>query len=129
MHIRSERKSIRQLLSETKRIIESPDFNIDTDYILIKSKKEDPAYSTPTTMLDLEFDDEDVLSIIKSLELENYSHTLIDCDNDEPPYLFVFGKVIQGKPVYIKYKIREERRIIICVSFHYPKVTMEFPYK
>ncbi len=129
LHCRSERSTIRNLLKETKDILLSPDFNIDTDYILIQSSKEDFEYSTSATMIDLDFGDEDVIATLLSLELEDYSHTLIDRDNDEPPYLFVFGKVIQKKMVYIKYKIREAKRIIICVSFHYPKEQMEFPYR
>ncbi|MBE6046382.1 MAG: type II toxin-antitoxin system MqsR family toxin [Clostridiales bacterium] len=80
-------------------------------------------------MIDLDYGDEDVIATLLSLEVEDYSHTLIDRDNDEPPWLFVFGKEIQKKMVYIKYKIREGKRIIICVSFHYPKEEMEFPYK
>lgn len=129
MHMCSNRGSIKDLLTETRQILDSPDFNIDTDYVLIKSKKEEIEYSTPTTLLDLEFDDEDALEAIKTLRLEDYSHTLFDRDNDQPSYLYVFGKEIQGKLVYIKYKIREGKRIIICVSFHYPKESMEFPYK
>jgi len=43
--------------------------------------------------------------------------------------LYVFGKVINGKMVYIKLKIKgEPKKRIVCVSFHYAKDKMEFPY-
>jgi len=55
---------------------------------------------------------------------------LIDKDDDKPPLLFVFGKDINAKLVYIKLKIKGETdKKVLCLSFHYAKYDMKFPYK
>lgn len=53
----------------------------------------------------------------------------IDKDDLNPPLLFVFGKDIDGKLVYVKLKIKgDQQRHVLCVSFHYAKEKMTFPY-
>lgn len=106
------------------------DFNIDTDFILIrKNKKDDLEHSTPYTLLDLDYDIKDVADRLKELTVEEYSETKIDKDDLEPPLLFVFGKEINRKLVYIKLKIKgDQKRYVLCVSFHYAKNKMRFPY-
>lgn len=54
---------------------------------------------------------------------------LLKKDDLNPPLLFVFGKDIDNKLVYVKLKIKEKpQRHILCVSFHYAKDDMNFPY-
>ena len=105
-------------------------FDIDSDFWLSRARKPaDEEHSTPYTILDLEYDAEDVVKRISELTISEYSETLIDKDNLDPPLLFVFGKDIKGKLVYIKMKIKgEEKRQVFCVSFHYARERMEFPY-
>ena len=70
------------------------------------------------------------VEILKTLCVKEYSETKIDKDNTHPPLLFVFGKVIDGKEVYIKIKLRERaKRDIACISFHFAKNKMEYPYR
>ncbi len=58
-----------------------------------------------------------------------YSETKIDKDDLNPPLLFVFGKDINSKLVYVKLKIKgNQQRHVLCVSFHYEKEKMLFPY-
>ena len=111
-------------------LLESADFDLDTDFILIsKKKREDEKYSTPYTLLDLDYDIKDVAERLKELTTEEYSETKIDKDDLNPPLLFVFGKDINGKLVYIKLKLKgESRKRVLCVSFHYAKEQMTFPY-
>lgn len=67
---------------------------------------------------------------MKELKVEEYSETKIDKNDVTPLTLYVFGKVINGKLIYIKLKIREnERKQIVCISFHYAERDMEFPFK
>lgn len=109
----------------------SADFDISTDLTLIKKNKQgdDKKYSTPYTLLDLEYDAEDVVERLKELTLAEYSETKIDKNDIDPPLLFVFGKEISGKLIYIKLKIRgNQQRQVLCVSFHYAKENMIFPY-
>ena len=117
-------------LKELKMFLEKGDFNIDTDFILIrKNKKDDMEHSTPYTLLDLDYDIEDVVDRLKELTVEEYSETKIDKDDLDPPLLFVFGKNINRKLIYIKLKIKgDQKRHVLCVSFHYAKDKMKFPY-
>lgn len=59
---------------------------------------------------------------------EEYSETKVDKDDVNSPILFVFGKDINGKLIYVKLKIRNQQKQVVCVSFHYAKDKMEFPY-
>lgn len=71
----------------------------------------------------------DVVERLKEITLQDYSETLGDKDNDNPPYLHVFGKYINGKEVYIKLKIRDGiTKKVLCLSFHYAEYCMNHPY-
>jgi len=98
--------------------------------IVVKSKKDEIEYSTEYLMVDLDYDESDIVERLKELTLDEYSETLIDKDDDKPPLLFVFGKDINNRLVYIKLKIKGEKsKKVLCLSFHYAKHTMPFPYK
>lgn len=125
----SERKAVIDFLQLLKNILESEEFDLNNDLIIITSKKGGlEKFSTPYTLVELGYTADDVADTLRTLELDNYSETLIDKDNDDPPLLMVFGKDISDKLIYIKLKIRGERKII-CVSFHYAERDMIFPYK
>ena len=126
----SKRGEVAAFLEELKMFLEKGDFNIDTDFILIrKNKKDDMEHSTSYTLLDLDYDIEDVVDRLKELTVEEYSETKIDKDDLDPPLLFVFGKNINRKLIYIKLKIKgDQKRHVLCVSFHYAKDKMKFPY-
>ena len=127
----SKKREVIAFLDELKSILENADFEVDTDIILISKKKqgEDQKYSTPYTLLDLDYDTEDVVERLKELTVAEYSETKIDKDDLNPPLLFVFGKDINSKLVYVKLKINgDQQRHVLCVSFHYAKEKMSFPY-
>ena len=126
----SKREEVAAFLEELKMFLEKGDFNIDTDFILIrKNKTDDMEHSTPYTLLELDYDIEDVVDRIKELTVEEYSETKIDKDDLDPPLFFVFGKNINRKLIYIKLKIKgDQKRYVLCVSFHYAKDKMKFPY-
>lgn len=118
-------------LDELKMILLNENFNIDRDLILIKSKKNNDKvqYSTPYTLLDLSYDVCDVAAQLRELTIEEYSETLVDKNDINPPLLFVFGKNINNKQIYIKLKIKgDSKRHVLCVSFHYAEHVMTFPY-
>jgi hypothetical protein len=127
----SKKNEVTDFLEELHGILGKENFDIDTDITLIraKKKKEDELYSTPYTLLDLEYDTYDVVERLKELTVKEYSETLIDKDDINPPFLFVFGKDINDKQVYVKLKIKgNSSRYVVCVSFHYAKEKMVFPY-
>ena len=127
---RLKKVEVTAFLKELKVFLEKGDFNVDTDFVLIrKNKKGDVEHSTPYTLLDLEYDIEDVVDRLKELTVEEYSETKIDKYDLDPPLLLVFGKYINRKLIYIKLKIKgDQKRHVLCVSFHYAKDKMEFPY-
>lgn len=84
--IHSEKAAVKEFLEELMEILNAADFCIDR------------------TLTDLEYDSDDVVSRLKELTLQEYSETLIDKDFDKPPLLFVFGKDINKRLVYIKLK-------------------------
>ncbi len=127
----SKKREVVAFLNELKSLLENADFDIDTDFMLIKKRKQDEEqeYSTPYTLLDLDYDTEDVVERLKELTVAEYSETKIDKDDLNPPLLFVFGKDINSKLVYVKLKIKgNQQKHVLCVSFHYAKKKMTFPY-
>lgn len=127
--ILSDKKDVKNFLDDLKTIINDVSFDSNDDLIIIKSSKDEVQYSTRYTLLDLDYDTVDVVDRLKELTVSDYSETLIDKDDDKPPLLFVFGKDINNRQVYIKLKIKgENNRRILCLSFHYAKHKMKFPY-
>lgn len=126
----SKKKEVIAFLEDLKALLGKADFNIDTDLLLIRREKpDDITHSTPYTLLDLDYDAKDVIERLKELTVEEYSETKIDKDDLKPPLLFVFGKYINRKLIYIKLKVKgDQKKRVLCVSFHYPKDKMEFPY-
>ena len=128
--MQSKKREIVAFLEELKELLGKDDFNIDSDFLLIKKRKpDDEEHSTPYTILDLDYDIWDVVERLKELSVAEYSETKIDKDDLNPPLLFVFGKDINNKLVYIKLKIKgDNKKRVLCVSFHYAKEPMTFPY-
>ena len=128
----SKKQDIIAFLKELRELLEEDDFNIDSDFTLIKKNKpDDEKHSTTYTLLDLDYDSRDIVDRLKELTVAEYSETKIDKDDLNTPLLFVFGKDINRKLVYVKLKIKEkdnQKRRVLCVSFHYARYKMNFPY-
>ena len=126
----SKKREVVDFLNELHKLLGSNDFDINTDLNLIRKKKQgnDQKFSTPYTLLDLDYDATDVVNRLKELKVEEYSETKIDKDDVNPPILFVFGKDINNRLIYVKLKLRKQQKQVVCVSFHYAKDKMEFPY-
>ncbi len=126
----SKKREVIAFLEELKGLLNQEGFNIDSDLTIISKKKpDDEEHSTPYTLLDLDYDAWDIVERLKELTVSEYSETKIDKDDFNPPLLFVFGKDINRRLVYIKLKIKgEQRRRVLCVSFHYAREPMTFPY-
>ena len=127
----SAKKDVVAFLDELHRLLSSDEFDMDIDLELVQRKKNgtDQKFSTPYTLLDLDYDTEDIVNHLKELKLSEYSETKIDTDDVHPPVLFVFGKDISDRLIYVKLKIRDGGRKVVCVSFNYAKRTMLFPYR
>lgn len=129
--VHSDKKDVKAFLEKLNMVVNNKKFNIDSDLIIIQSRKnsDKEQFSTPFTLVDLEYDCFDILDRLKELTIENYSETKIDRDNDNPPLLYVFGMYIEEKLVYIKIKLKgDNQKRVLCLSFHYAEKQMEFPY-
>lgn len=117
-----------------KRILNKDQFDINEDFVLIMNHKSHGVhnYSTPQTIIDLEYSAEDVVNRLRELSVNEYHETLLDKDNTNPPFLFVFAKNINNHQVYIKLKIKntgKHMKQVLCVSFHYAQYEIKaFPY-
>ncbi|MHB8124948.1 MAG: hypothetical protein ACYDEJ_04765 [Desulfitobacteriaceae bacterium] len=121
----SLQEDVETFLRELKDILLSPNFNTSRDLdIMIKKRNEiatDP-YTTENTLLALDFDKTDVVDQLMTLRLSEYLETFIDDKDTSLPPFFAFAKVIQGKEVYIKGKIRDRQNcMVFCVSFHFAR--------
>lgn len=117
-HFHQSKQEIEKLLKKTKQIIYDPEFNPNTQFILMERKNDYEAniYNNKSTLLLLDFATKDIIEIIATLEYENYYQTIIDVVGFET-LLYVFKKEIKGYLIYIKYSIRNDK-IIFCISFH-----------
>lgn len=127
---RSKKKDVIEFLEKLNLIINDEKFDIYNDITLINKRKleEKSMFSTPYTLLDLEYDTIDIVERLRELTIQEYTETLFDKDDDNPPLLFVFGKVINCKTVYIKLKIKDVKKKVLCLSFHYAEYIMNYPY-
>lgn len=123
-HIYSQ-KEVDDFLIELRTILSSTDYELD---IVPRKKGEDPLdpFTTENTMIDLDYDSEDVKNELIALTSRDYLETIIDNEDSSRPPFWAFWKSIKGKEVYIKVKIRSKvTNKIFCVSFHYPRYPLK----
>ena len=120
----SPKQDVEEFIEKMLAILNKESFSVDRDLTINPSEKNDE------TMVELDYDTEDVAKELRSLVVENYSETKFDSAFEYVTYLYVFGKIVQGKLIYIKVKIRSRinNKNILCLSFHEAKYKMEFPY-
>jgi hypothetical protein len=81
------------------------------------------------TLIDLEISDLQRTKIIENLLAEDYSEgPLADTLNKLSP-MWVFGKQVKGKEVYIKITMGTVDNPVICISFHLSERLMKYPFK
>lgn len=68
-------------------------------------------------------------SIIQSLCVVDYVETLESLMPGRSDYLWVFGKQIDGKEVYIKVAVGEPSSKTICISFHLAEYPLKYAFK
>ena len=124
-------EDVENFLKSLQEVLQSKDFNIacDLDILLKKSSEAlDDPYTTQNTLLDLDFDREDVMQQL--LRGVHYYETIIDNKDPALPPFHAFIKEIEHRNVYIKIKIRDyARRKVFCVSFHYARYPIQsMPY-
>lgn len=128
--IQSDRRVVIAFLEELKNILNSEDFDLAEDIIVIKKEKTEREFSNAYTLVELEYDYGDVVECLKGLTVAEYSETLFDNEYDDLRALYVFGKVISNRLIYIKIRIQKDdsTKRVLCLSFHFAKHDMNYPY-
>lgn len=78
---------------------------------------------------------DDIKDEVLNLQVCDYIKGPLRDDKGYAKDWWVFGKVIQDREVYIKLKVKdynlegEQQLSCFCISFHFAKYTLKFPYK
>lgn len=85
--------------------------------------------TTINTMLDLEYNNEDIKEELLSLKTSDYIKTVRDRKRPESSDYWIFSKKVRSRDIYIKLKIYSVNKIHL-MSFHYAAFGIESkPYK
>ncbi len=80
-------------------------------------------------MLNLEITPSDREKILKNLLPEDY----VEGPKEDVVYggrsMWVFGKVLDKKEIYIKISMGEINKCVVCISFHMAEYPLEYPFK
>jgi len=67
--------------------------------------------------------------IILNLEVNDYSEGPLQETQQGGTEMWVFGKIIKGREIYIKVTISKITGVPVCISFHKAETPMNFPFK
>jgi hypothetical protein len=81
------------------------------------------------TLLDLEINKDYRNKILKSLIEEDYSDGPMEEKLNGGADMWVFGKLVKGKEIYIKISMSVAGAKVICISFHIAEYKMTYPFK
>lgn len=89
-----------------------------------------PRAETNQTIIDLGLTEKNVVSEILGLSVADYSEGALR-DRDRPGHVWVFGREIYGREIYIKLKIAPvgATQIAKCISFHEANYPLRYPYR
>lgn len=67
--------------------------------------------------------------ILKDLNVDDYSEGPLEEKMHGILPMWVFGKMVKQKEVYIKVSMGTENRQVICISFHISEHQINYPFK
>ncbi|MEK4701972.1 type II toxin-antitoxin system MqsR family toxin [Solibacillus sp. FSL R7-0668] len=112
---------VNDFLKVTRNILNSDDHNFSIQTTRYEENPLDP-FTTQNTLLALGFDDDDVIESLITLTAKDFSEKVPDFKRPGTPDFWVFEKIIDGRSIYVKFKIRDEKdKIIFCMSFHFAR--------
>ena len=82
-----------------------------------------------STLSALEIIPKDREKIIDSITLTDYSEGPLEEKLYGGSEMWVFGKFLKGKEIYIKISLGFSSSAVICISFHLAERSMSYPYK
>jgi hypothetical protein len=80
-------------------------------------------------LLDLEFCPVDRNTVLQALEVNNFSKGPVKEELYRGADMWVFGKTIKKREVYIKITMGTIGSSVICISFHLAQHKMNYPFK
>lgn len=95
--------------------------------ILIRSNRTNN--KNDLTLLELEINYTDVKKILQELTCEDYVEGPIPDKLYNISDMWVFGKTIKKKEIYIKVQLGHPNSKTICISFHFSDHKMVYPFK
>lgn len=123
MHPQNERHMV--MIEEVKAFLDQ--FNIKAQVFGIRFRDDRP--KNMETLLQLEITHVQREMVVKSLHVEDYVEgPVIDVLNKEGE-MWVFGKDVKGREVYIKITLGYENGQTICISFHIADHPLDYPFK
>jgi hypothetical protein len=81
------------------------------------------------TRLKLEINNTDIRRILCELTCEDYSDGPISDKLYNISDMWIFGKTIKKREVYIKIQLGRPGSSTICISFHFSEYQMKYPFK
>lgn len=81
------------------------------------------------TLVDLELRSTERKAILETLEIKDYSEGPLEEKLYGGADMWVFGKTVKGKEVYIKIAMGVMGSSVICISFHLAQHKMQYPLK
>lgn len=98
------------------------------DGFLLQKRKDG---ANDQTLLDLEFDREDIIREILTLQVDEYVYSVPDIIKPLEESYKVFHKIIKSKEIYIKIKIKYTKfKFVYCISFHEARYSeTDFPHR
>jgi len=81
------------------------------------------------TLVDLELRPIERVGILENLDFQDYSQGPLDDVIYGIANMWVFGKMVKKKEVYIKISLGRIGSNVLCISFHIAEHTMSYPLK
>jgi len=123
-------EQVEKYLANIRYILCSDNFDVEKDIdIILSTVAGTTGRKNFDTIGDLSYTKTDIKNALLSLTSSDYSETLPDIKDASAPLLYVFGKTVKDKELYIKVKIRNRTtRQVFCLSFHYAEYPTKKPY-
>jgi len=81
------------------------------------------------TLTDLELPPAQRTKVLEELTLENYSQGPTEDSAYQGSPMWVFGRQVKSKEVYIKIKMGLPGTSVLCISFHKAEHPINYPFK